>query len=73
MTSGLFGAPSVHVVHKKGLNLLTDPGLFAPVNKIHACKRCQKLVQYLYYKDEYDKAKKNGYSKSCNTFVKEMG
>ena len=31
----------------------------------------KKLVQY--YKDQYSEAKKRGYSKSYNTFVKEMG
>ena len=31
----------------------------------------KKLVQY--YKDQYKKAKQNGYTKSYNTFVKEMG
>ena len=31
----------------------------------------KKLVQY--YKDQYQEAKKKGYKKSYNTFVKEMG
>ena len=31
----------------------------------------KKLVQY--YKDSYQEAKKNGYTKSYNSFVKEMG
>ena len=39
LPSGLFVSP-FHVDHDKGFNLLTDPGLLAPVNKMHACKRC---------------------------------
>ena len=33
LTSGVFGSP-FHVDFKKGYKLLTDPGLFAPVNKM---------------------------------------
>ena len=54
---------------KKGFKLLTDPGLWAPVNKMPVGD-AKKLVQY--YKDEYKKAKQRGYSKSYNTFIKEM-
>ena len=32
-----------------------------------------KISSIFILHDEYDKAKKNGYSKSCNTFVKKMG
>ena len=56
--------------HKKGIKLLTDPELFAPVNKMPVGD-AKKLVQY--YKDSYKEAKKNSYRKCYNTFVKEMG
>ena len=69
LTSGIFGSP-FQVDLKKGYKILTDPGLFAPVRKIPK-KDAIALVNY--YKDEYKKAKANGYSKSYNSFVKEMG
>ena len=69
LKSGVFGSP-YQVDFKKGYEILTDPGLFAPVRKIPK-KDAIALVKY--YKDEYKKAKANGYSKSYNSFVKEMG
>ena len=55
---------------KKGIKLLTDPELWAPVNKMPVAD-AKKLVQY--YKDQYKLVKQRGYKKSYNTFVKEMG
>ena len=69
LTSGVAGSPW-HVNYKKGIKLLTDPGLWAPVNKMPVAD-AKRLVQY--YKDQYKLAKQNGYTKSYNTFVKEMG
>ena len=68
LTSGIAGSPW-HVDYKKGIKLITDPELWAPVNKMPVGD-AKKLVQY--YKDQYKKAKQNGYKKSYNTFVKEM-
>ena len=69
LTSGVAGSPWF-VDYKKGFKLLTDPELWAPVNKMPV-NDAKKLVQY--YKDQYKLAKQRGYSKSYNTFVKEMG
>ena len=69
LTSGVKGSPW-QVDWKKGINLITDPELWAPVNKMPVAD-AKKLVQY--YKDQYKEAKKKGYNKSYNTFVKEMG
>ena len=69
LKSGVYGSP-FQVDLKKGYEILTDPGLFAPVRKIPK-KDALALVKY--YKDEYKKAKANGYNKSYNSFVKEMG
>ena len=55
---------------KKGIKLLSDPVLWAPVNKMPVAD-AKKLVQY--YKDSYKQAKQNGYTKSYNSCVKEMG
>ena len=69
LKSGVYGSP-FQVDLKKGYKLITDPDLFAPVYKI---PKEEALAKVKYYKDEYKKAKANGYSKSYNTFVKEMG
>ena len=69
LKSGVYGSP-FQVDLKKGVKLLTDPDLFAPVYKI---PKEEALAKVKYYKDEYKKAKANGYSKSYNSFVKEMG
>ena len=69
LTSGVKGSPW-QVDLKKGINLLSDPELWAPVNKMPVTD-AKNLVQY--YKDSYQEAKKNGFTKSYNTFVKEMG
>ena len=69
LKSGVFGSP-FQVDLKKGYKLLTDPELFAPVYKI---PKEEALAKVKYYKDEYKKAKANGYKKSYNSFVKEMG
>ena len=69
LTSGVKGSPW-QVDFKKGIKLITDPELWAPVNKMPV-DDAKKLVQY--YKEQYIEAKKNGYSKSYNTFAKEMG
>ena len=69
LTSGVKGSPW-QVDIKKGVKLLTDPELWAPVNKMPVAD-AKKLVQY--YKDQYKLAKQRGYSKSYNTYVKEMG
>ena len=58
------------LILKKGYGNLSNAELFAPVNKMPV-KDAKNLVQY--YKGQYEKAKKNGYKKSYNTFVKEMG
>ena len=69
LTSGVKGSPW-QVDLKKGINLITDPELWAPVNKMPVAD-AKTLVQY--YKDQYQEAKKNGYKKSYNTFVKRNG
>ena len=69
LTSGVAGSPWF-VDYKKGFKLLTDPELWAPINKMPV-NDAKKLVQY--YKDQYKLAKQRGYSKSYNTFIKEMG
>ena len=69
LKSGVYGSP-FQVDIKKGYKLITDPDLFAPVYKI---PKEEALAKVKYYKDEYKKAKANGYNKSYNTFVKEMG
>ena len=69
LTSGVANSPW-HVDYKKGIKLLTDPELWAPVNKMPVAD-AKKLVQYC--KDQYQEAKKRGYKKSYNTFVKEKG
>ena len=69
LKSGVFGSP-FQVDLKKGVKLLTDPELFAPVYKI---PKEEALAKVKYYKDEYKKAKANGYNKSYNSFVTEMG
>ena len=66
LLSGVFRSP-FHVDLKKGYILLTDPGLFAPVNKMPV-KDAKKLVQY--YKDQHKLAKQNGYTKSYNSSKK---
>ena len=68
LTSGIAGSPW-HADYKKGIKMITDPELWAPVNKMPVGD-AKKLVQY--YKDQYKKAKQNGYTKSYNTFIKEM-
>ena len=55
LTSGVKGSPW-QVDLKKGINLITDPELLAPVNKMPVAD-AKKLVQY--YKDSYKEAKKN--------------
>ena len=67
--SGVYGSP-FQVDLKKGYKILSNPDLFAPVRKMPK-KDAIALVKY--YKDQYQKAKSMGYSKSYNTFVKEMG
>ena len=69
LKSGVAGSPW-QVDYKKGIKLITDPELWAPVNKMPVAD-AKKLIQY--YKDQYSEAKKRGYRKSYNTFVKEMG
>ena len=69
LTSGVKGSPW-QVDLKKGINLITDPEFWAPVNKMPVAD-AKTLVQY--YKDQYQEAKKNGYKKSYNTFVKRNG
>ena len=69
LTSGVAGSPWF-INYKKGFKLLTDPELWAPVNKMPV-NDAKKLIQY--YKDQYKLAKQKGYSKSYNTFIKEMG
>ena len=69
LTAGIFGSP-FQADLKKGYKILTDPGLFAPVRKM---PKKDGLALVKHYKDENKKAKANGYSKSYNSFVKEMG
>ena len=69
LSSGFQGGPW-HADVKKGIKLLTDPELFAPVEKMPVGD-AKKLVQN--YKDSYKEAKKNGYTGSYNKYVKEMG
>ena len=52
LTSGVKGSPW-QVDIKKGIKLLTDPELWAPINKMPVAD-AKKLVQY--YKDQYKKA-----------------
>ena len=59
LTSGVKGSPW-QVDLKKGINLITDPELWAPVNKMPVAD-AKKLVQY--DKDQYQEAKKRGYNK----------
>lgn len=54
LLSGVFRSP-FHVDFKKGYILLTDPGLFVPVNKVPV-KDAKTLLQY--YKDQHKLAKK---------------
>ena len=68
LTSGIAGSPWF-IDYKKGFKLLTDKELWSPINKM-SVNDAKKLVQY--YKDQYKEAKKIGYNKSYNTFVKEM-
>ena len=69
LTSGVKGS-LWQVDLKKGFSLISDPELWAPVNKMPVAD-AKKLVQQ--YKDSCKEAKKNGYTKSYNSFVKEMG
>ena len=52
LTSGFQGSPW-QIDIKKGIKLLSDPELFAPVNKVPV-EDAKKLVQY--YKDSYKEA-----------------
>ena len=54
LTSGVKGSPW-QVDLKKGINLITDPELWAPVNKMPVAD-AKKLVQY--YKTQYNEAKR---------------
>ncbi|MCV6606629.1 MAG: hypothetical protein OIF32_00320, partial [Campylobacterales bacterium] len=56
LTSGVKDSPW-QVDLKKGINLITDSELWAPVNKMSVAD-AKKLVQY--YKDQYKEAKKRG-------------
>ena len=66
---GSGGSPWV-IDFKKGWKLLSDPGLWEPVNRMKPSD-ARKLVQY--YKDQYQKAKRNGSSGSYNSYVKMKG
>ena len=57
LKSGVFGSP-YRADLKKGYEILSNPDLFAPMNK-KPVKDAKKLVQY--YKGQYKKAKPNGY------------
>ena len=69
LTSGVFGSP-YHVDFKKGTQLLTDPDLFKQPsgNEIKDAKARVK-----FYKEQYKKAKANGYKGSYTSFVRDRG
>ena len=60
LTSVVFGSP-FHVDYKKGLELLKDPNLFKTQNK-QEITNMEEQVNY--YKEQYKKAKANGYKGS---------
>ena len=69
LTSGVFGSP-YHVDFKKGFKLLTDPDLFKQPSG-DEIKDAKARVKY--YKEQYKKAKANGYKGSYTSFVKNKG
>ena len=69
LTSGAFGSP-YHVDFKKGFQLLTDPDLFKQPSG-DEIKDAKARVKY--YKEQYKKAKANGYKGSYTSFVKKKG
>ena len=68
LKSGISGSPW-QVDYKKGLELLTDPGLFKSPSL--STKQMKDMVKR--YKQMYKQAKENGYKGSYNKFVKEIG
>ena len=69
LTSGVFGSP-YHVDFKKGLQLLTDPDLFKTPNKKEITDMKERVK---YYKEQYKKAKADGYKGSYTSYAKKMG
>ena len=69
LTAGVFGYP-FHVDYKKGLELLTAPDLFKAPNK-HEITYMKERVKY--YKEQYKKAKADGYKGSYTRYAKKMG
>ena len=69
LTSGVFGSP-FHVDYKKGLELLTAPDSFKTPNK-HEITDMKERIKY--YKEQYKKAKANGYNGSYTSYAKKMG
>ena len=57
LTSGVFGSP-FHVDCKKGLELLTAPGLFKTPTKQEKADMKERVK---YYKEQYKKAEADGY------------
>ena len=69
LTSGVFGSP-FHVDYIKGLELLKDPDLFKTPNKQEITNMKEQVK---YYKEQYKKAKGNGYKGSYTSYAKKMG
>ena len=69
LTSGVFGSP-YHVDYKKGFQLLTDPDLFKTPNKKEITDMKERVK---YYKEQYKKAKADGYKGSYTSYAKKMG
>lgn len=69
LTSGVFGSP-YHVDYKKGIELLRHPDLFKTPNKQEIADMKERVK---YYKEQYKKAKANGYKISYTSYVKKNG
>ena len=58
------------LIIKKGLELLTAPDLFKTLNKQEKTNMKERVK---YYKEQYKKAKANGYKGSYTSYAKKMG
>lgn len=65
-TSGVFGSP-YHVDYKKGIESLKDPDLFKTPTKQ---EKLSMRERFKYYKEQYKKAKTNGYKGSYTSYAK---
>ena len=66
LTLGVFRSP-YHVDFKKGFQLLTDPDLLKTPNEKEITDMTERIK---YYKEQYKKAKANGYKGSYTSYVK---